>query len=503
MNYNLIEENWIPVLWNDGRTSRVGIKEVFKEAGNIRQIAASNPMDRYAILRFLIALLYWCKGNPSTDDFNDLNEPFPEIWFKKLEDQKSCFDLFAETKRFYQFLAPSEKKPERLTVNYLIQEVPTKTNFNHFRHATDKQDGLCPACCAIGLLRLPIFSTSGGKGKSPGINYKPPIYQVLLGHTLATSIRLSWLPVKSIGLPFWEKPDFTLPEGEEIPLLTGMTWLPRQVWLDEPSKNEKQCILCGRQERLVKQTIFAGLGSTKDKDESKVRMWIDPHVIYNTEKNGKQISLHSKDTIGLFDAGAGQWLDVLFGQLYLDGNLLPAIKEAIQKRINSGMQIKTWAIGFSTVQNDKYLEAIEYLLPIPNRGNASIPGIDQAKQWQDEGKKIDKTIKKRTAWGEDESFKKRKNSELKPAVAAIRPHVEHRVSSAAEKLLAGDSETWEQAAEEYRPMLEVVAQALSPGYTVKALRRRQRIANAIPNMHQTKTKKKDENKQKGGGNECD
>ena len=39
------------------------LRRSLKQA-RIRQIAASNPMDRMAILRFLLALLYWCKGNP-------------------------------------------------------------------------------------------------------------------------------------------------------------------------------------------------------------------------------------------------------------------------------------------------------------------------------------------------------------------------------------------------------------------------------------------------------
>ena len=66
MNYNLLEEKWIPVLWKDGHSGRVGIIEALTEAGRIRQIAASNPMDRLAILRFLLALLYWCKRNPAS-----------------------------------------------------------------------------------------------------------------------------------------------------------------------------------------------------------------------------------------------------------------------------------------------------------------------------------------------------------------------------------------------------------------------------------------------------
>ena len=48
-NYNLLEEPWIPVLRNDGQTDRVGLREALGQAGRIRQIAASNPMDRLAI----------------------------------------------------------------------------------------------------------------------------------------------------------------------------------------------------------------------------------------------------------------------------------------------------------------------------------------------------------------------------------------------------------------------------------------------------------------------
>ncbi len=49
MNYNLLKESWIPVLWKNGNSSRVGIIEALTHAGRIRQIAASNPMDRVAI----------------------------------------------------------------------------------------------------------------------------------------------------------------------------------------------------------------------------------------------------------------------------------------------------------------------------------------------------------------------------------------------------------------------------------------------------------------------
>ncbi len=191
MNYDLLEGQWIPVLWKDGKTNRLGIIDVLTEAGRIRQIASSNPMDRVAVLRFLLALLYWCKGNPP-DKIPD--DSFPQGWFNKLYANKDCFNLLGNGKRFYQF-KPVSGKDEKLSANYLIQEVPTGTNFWHFRHSIDKASGLCPACCATGLLRLPLFATSGGRGKPPGINAKPPIYVIPLGSSLAETLLLSWRKV--------------------------------------------------------------------------------------------------------------------------------------------------------------------------------------------------------------------------------------------------------------------------------------------------------------------
>jgi hypothetical protein len=49
-NYNLLEEEWIPVLRTNGKFERVGIIKALTEAGTIRQIAASNPMDNVALL---------------------------------------------------------------------------------------------------------------------------------------------------------------------------------------------------------------------------------------------------------------------------------------------------------------------------------------------------------------------------------------------------------------------------------------------------------------------
>jgi len=131
----------------------------------------------------------------------------------------------------------------------------------------------------------------------------------------------------------------------------------------------------------------------------------------------------------------------------------------------------------SSWQNDKYLEAMEYEIPFPSplddRKAEDI--IKRIEKWEKEGWRLVRKAGPREASG-------RKHFEIPPAVAAIRPHVEAKVSRRAGELISGRDEAWEQAAREYVPMMAAVAKSLSPGYTVAALQRRRQIANVRPDM---------------------
>jgi len=83
MPFNLLTEAWIPVLWIDGQPGRVGIRDALTRAGMIRQIAASNPMDNVALLRFLLAVLHWCKSTRTEGDIAlEDAEGIPEEWLQ-------------------------------------------------------------------------------------------------------------------------------------------------------------------------------------------------------------------------------------------------------------------------------------------------------------------------------------------------------------------------------------------------------------------------------------
>jgi CRISPR system Cascade subunit CasA len=477
MQFNLLDEAWIPVLRTNGTCDRVGIREALTEAGSIRQIAASNPMDRVAIVRLLLAALYWCKGYPSPQEEEDRlsgDGRFPPDWFKKLDDCRKYFNLLGDGPRFFQNEGLKNRPPKH-TTHYLMHEVPSGTNAWHFHHTTDQSGGLCAACCATGLARLPVFATSGGKGKSPGINSKPPLYVIPVGTTLATTLRLSWrYGDASLGMPEWETPGYELPRRGNVPLLPGMTWLPRNVWLGNREKNETACVSCGRAERVLRRCVFDGKGGSRGED----RRWRDPHVVPVPLGRNATGPLQTSDALKSKDAAAGQWVRALAAILG-------------QRTVDQGAGI--WAVGFSTVKNDKYLEATELLVAPERWPSPAEDWIALAEQWQQEGRAVMRRARSPSA------SSTRHEVELDIVLGAVRAHVESRLASRIDGLLSDAEGEWVKATREYQKMMAAVAMSLAPGFTTRAIRRRNQIARSGPDMAPTSRCRKGEAPPRKGG----
>ena len=455
--FNLLDEKWIPVLRTNGRPGRVGIREAFVEAGSIRQIAASNPMDRVALLRFLLAVLYWCKGNPPDGDEMSrilAEGQFPAAWFDKLDGQRDCFNLLGAGKRFYQDRDARRERPS----TDLLQEVPTGNNFWHFRHSTDRIDGLCPACCALGLLRLPLFSVSGLPDLKSGINGTPPIYVLPVGPSLLHTLCLNWVPCSSLASPSWEQPDARPQDGQPVPLLPGLTMLSRRVWLHDPGPPRGVCIACGRQQpSLVLACEFQSAGDQENEH------WVDPHVVYVEKKAGRK-ALTTPDLTKSFFRMDKPWIPLFIG--------ISSSPTSHPYR-NAGRLL---IVGFAT-DKAKNIDVWERTCVLPNPGTTATQAAGPAESlsiWQDEGGKLFVRLKPRGS--------KARGGEFAIAVTAIRPHVETRVSAHVAELLAQPDSAWPQAVDEYRRMLPVIAKSLAPGSTTRSVQRRNQIANALPDM---------------------
>ena len=461
MTFNLITENWIPVLYHTGETRRVGIRQALTEAGEIRQIAASNPMDRVAILRFLLAVLYWCQGNPPS---GWTGNAFPDGWFSKLDEHSDCFNLLGKGKRFYQVKNALRDR----TSTDLIQEIPSGNNFWHFRHSTDGEQGLCRACCALGLLRLPLFSLSGLPDLKSGINGAPPIYVIPLGESLFETLKANWVVHPDHGIPAWIKPEVRPSPEKKVPLLVGFSALPRRVWLHDPEGPPGRCINCGAENASL---IRSGENQSAGKLEND--QWDDPHVVYTTEPPPKPSRASDLTATGSFRMDR-PWPE-------LTARILenPKFNSADGPR-------RFFIVGFAT-NKAKNIDVWEREIAIPPAtSNPQLPLITALRQWQKECAKLPWSI-----------CMKLKQIEGNALTFSVRPHVEDRVSATVGNLLAGTDESWLQAALEYRPMMNVIAQSLSPGFTTRAIERRRRIANILPDMR-PKTEPEKTTRKKGG-----
>ena len=247
LQYNLLNQPWIPVLWNDGRFSRLGIQKALTSSHEIRQIAASNPMDRVALLRFLLSVLMWCEEN-AKDLFASLGqsgEGIPETSLGRLREHAAVFNLLGDGPRFYQDRLAVEQ--ERRPIADLLVEFPGEKSVNHLRHVVhDGSYGFCPACCAMGILRLSVWAPAN-RFYPASVNPASAAYAMIDGknllHTLfanlpETNARASQAPWLSDEAP--NSPD----------AVAKLAWRPRSLWLNV-GNSPGHCANCGCFDQLI------------------------------------------------------------------------------------------------------------------------------------------------------------------------------------------------------------------------------------------------------------
>ena len=301
--------------WRDagGLAVRVGVQKALERAGQLAPFGDTGPQTTFATVRLLLVVMHLTRPKCNDQEWQSLWDcgRFPEDW---LADIKAAvlgkFDLFDADRPFLQQGREAEKTRP---ASDLIAELPADTNINHSHHTYDDRVALCPACCAVGLLRLASFCGQGGRGKAASINDgPPPIYLLPVGDTLFRTLLLNWPlsePVEG-DRPAWD--EGTDCGQDQIGLLEGFTWEPRSVRLIPVEARGESCTLCGDPEpQLVRRIIFQ---KGRDRRDPRLKVWCDPHVAYTEEASGKgakRVSpLLAPDPIQKPHAVAGYWREV-------------------------------------------------------------------------------------------------------------------------------------------------------------------------------------------------
>ena len=281
MPYSVLTEPVIPVLWPNGTSSAVGIREVFLRAHEIRDIQGETPLERYALLRLLIAFAMDMLHPRTSYERRDLLDEgcFDQAVFDQYialcEQDGPRFDLFDPDHPFMQSKYDEEldAKAEK-PVASIVHSLPSGNNpvFIDHRYETEYalpyEKALCKLCSAY------LFCVAGLAGPKKdnfpsSVNNRPPFYVTIVGKSLFETIIWNMLSESElrnstiIGKAPWRTEYFIQPyeKVNDISFIDGLTWMSRRITL-----------ISDRDGYIRKIYYQAG------KDFIGNRKWVDPYV---------------------------------------------------------------------------------------------------------------------------------------------------------------------------------------------------------------------------------
>ncbi|MCW1970180.1 MAG: type I-E CRISPR-associated protein Cse1/CasA [Anaerolineae bacterium] len=294
-SFNLWHEPWITLEKPDGQMEVLGLEQALKRAHEFRAIYEPSPLVIVGIQRLLIAIVQdICKPQIPSD--------LRRLWLAgQFDDDKIAqfgatfahrFDLFSKDEPFMQS-ADLPMKPDKAseTVGYLVDEMPSGTAVTHFKHGSDEIKQLCPVCVAKGMLCVPAFASSGGRGIKPSINGVPPIYVFPIGKTLFESLcQCVLLPAfkptiaekENADTPIWKREPL-IGRGIEITqvgYLHSLTFLARRIRL-QPERVTQVCSRCGAHTEVVVKTMVYEMGESRPKEAA---FWQDPFAAFRKQE---------------------------------------------------------------------------------------------------------------------------------------------------------------------------------------------------------------------------
>lgn len=277
MKYSVLTEPVIPVVMPDGENRDIGVREAFINAHNIRDIRGDMPLERYALLRLLIAFAMDMLHPEDSYERRDILEKgcfdagtFDE-YISMCEKDGPRFDLFDERHPFMQSRYDESLDAKAIKpVANLFQTLPTGNNHIFLDHRLESEHEKTPTEAFRGMCCLYLFCTAGAQGYPSGVNNTPPVYTVIRGINLFETIVFNMLSVSEagnikygIGDVLWRNDISVIPKEEvaDITLLEALTFMPRRITLKV-------------EEDSVVRNVFLQQGRNFKGNDS----WHDPHV---------------------------------------------------------------------------------------------------------------------------------------------------------------------------------------------------------------------------------
>ena len=201
MQFNLIEEEWIPAKRHDGSETNIApwqITEGFAENPFVA-INAPRPDFNGALIQFLIGLVQTLAPPATKMEWKKhlLMPPTPDELRGKFSRVRHAFELGGVGPRFmqdYDKLEVEERSIDRLLIDMPGGQAREK-NTDHFIKR-DTMTSLCPSCGAIALYTMQTNAPPGGVGFRVSVRGGGPLSTLIAGDERHNTIwHLLWLNI--------------------------------------------------------------------------------------------------------------------------------------------------------------------------------------------------------------------------------------------------------------------------------------------------------------------
>ncbi|MCH4207391.1 MAG: type I-E CRISPR-associated protein Cse1/CasA [Solobacterium sp.] len=302
-HFDVLNDPWIPVELSEGTHKEFGILATLKQAGKIRRINCSYPLENTAIIRLLTAFLMDAYQLENINDRKELykqghfDEGILDGYSDKCIAEGTSFDLFDQSAPFMQSRYDSKLDSDKETgVSAIVLKFTSGNNHTHFDHRTQAELQLSYAEALRSFLAEYTFCPAGGAGYSASVNGMPCILYVPEDEDLFKQLVLCMLAKSEIGnIPMnnppvaWRNKNPIIPGSKtaEMSILAALTWQPRRMTLipDEDTQT-------------IKNVYFQRGGFFKENE-----LWRDPFASYKLTKEGNWKATFAKE-------GRDLWQDV-------------------------------------------------------------------------------------------------------------------------------------------------------------------------------------------------
>lgn len=268
--FNLVDDPWIPVVYADGRTATVSLRQAFADAPSIHGLSGDIPLQAIPMLDVMLAILYRAAPFPAQGDLRafwrrvwDSGRLFTDEIDEYLDAFHDRFCLFDDEHPFYQAagLEYASRGPDG--IGELVGDVPKPEKFLFSMRDQGHLDSLDAAEAARWLVFQQGYALAGIKSPVRGSTHvvrgkvlRPKGFVgtgllgaqgnvCLEGRSLFETLMLNWVLCDegrglSVGdasdVPAWERESPSADQrvadpGEPCGIVSALTWQSRRMRL--------------------------------------------------------------------------------------------------------------------------------------------------------------------------------------------------------------------------------------------------------------------------------